>query len=95
MGPMTLGVLEFVGMRLDEHAFHTWDLEVGTDPTATIPPQVAELVVDNLELVARFTGTPTGDMTTVTVATTSPRRGFTVDLTRRGHHPAEHREHPG
>jgi uncharacterized protein (TIGR03083 family) len=81
MGPMTLGFAQFVGMRLNEHAFHTWDIEVAADPSATIPVPVAALVVDNLELVARFTGKPTGDTTTITVATTGPQRGFTVELT--------------
>ncbi len=81
MGPMTLGFVAFVGMRLNEHAFHTWDIEVGVDPAATIPPQVAALVVDNLELVARYTAKPTGDTTTITVVTTEPPRGFTVELT--------------
>src|SRR4051812_8448133 len=42
--------------------------------------QVAELVVDNLELVARYTAKPTGDTTTIRVATTQPERGFTVAL---------------
>jgi uncharacterized protein (TIGR03083 family) len=78
MGPMTLGFAQFVGMRLNEHAFHTWDIEVVADPAATIPVPVAALVVDNLGLVARFTGKPTGDTTTITVATTDPERGFTV-----------------
>ena len=80
MGPMTLGFEQFVGMRLNEHAFHTWDVEVVTDPAATIPTPVAELVVDNLELVARYTAKPTGDTTTITVATTGPRRSFAVEL---------------
>jgi len=80
MGPMTFGFGQFVGLRLNEHAFHTWDIEVAVDPGATIPRQVAELVVDNLELIARYTGKPTGDTTTITVATTGPQRGFTVDL---------------
>jgi uncharacterized protein (TIGR03083 family) len=84
MGPMTLGFAQFVGMRLNEHAFHTWDIEVVADPDATIPVPVAALVVDNLELVARYTGKPTGDTTTITVATTDPERGFTVDLTPGG-----------
>jgi uncharacterized protein (TIGR03083 family) len=84
MGPLTLGFAQFVGMRLNEHAFHTWDIEVVADPAATIPVPIAGLVVDNLELVARFTGKPTGDTTTITVATTDPERGFTVDLTPGG-----------
>jgi uncharacterized protein (TIGR03083 family) len=80
MGPMTFGFPEFVGMRLNEHALHTWDVEVAGDPAATIPEQAAELVVDNLGLIARFTGKPTGDTTTITVATTDPRRVFAVAL---------------
>jgi uncharacterized protein (TIGR03083 family) len=80
LGPMTFGFGQFVGLRLNEHAFHTWDIEVAADPAATIPRQVAELVVDNLELIARYTGKPTGDTTTITVATTDPQRGFTIDL---------------
>jgi uncharacterized protein (TIGR03083 family) len=80
MGPMTLDFAQFVGMRLNEHAFHTWDIEVVGDSKATLPEQVAALVVDNLELVARFTAKPTGESATITVTTTGPVRGFTVDL---------------
>jgi uncharacterized protein (TIGR03083 family) len=80
MGPMTLGFTEFVAMRLNEHAFHTWDIEVTRDPAATLPPQVAALVVDNLGLVAGFTAKPTGDATIINVATTDPERGFRIEL---------------
>jgi uncharacterized protein (TIGR03083 family) len=80
MGPMTLGFEQFVGMRLNEHAFHTWDIEVVADPQATLPNQVAALVVDNLDLVAQFTAKPTSDTATITVATTEPERGFTIEL---------------
>ena len=31
MGPLSLGFNEFVGLRLNEHAFHTWDIEVVFD----------------------------------------------------------------
>ena len=81
MGPMTLDFPQFVGMRLNEHAFHTWDIEVVRDPEATLPEHVAAFVVDNLELVARFAAKPTGESATITVATTAPERGFTIDLT--------------
>lgn len=81
MGPMTFGFGQFVGMRLNEHALHTWDIEVAADPAATIPVPVAALVLDSLDLVARFTAKPTGDTTTLTVATTDPQRTFTIALT--------------
>jgi uncharacterized protein (TIGR03083 family) len=80
MGPLTLDFEQFVGMRLNEHAFHTWDVEVAGDPGATIPVDIAAFVVDNLALVARFTAKPTGDTTVITVTTTEPERGFRVEL---------------
>src|SRR5215218_6277444 len=51
MGPMTLDFGQFVGMRLNEHAFHTWDIEVIANPAATLPGPAAELGVGNRELV--------------------------------------------
>ena len=81
MGPLTVDFGAFVGLRLNEHAFHSWDIEVVLDPTATIPVELAELVIDNLELIARFTAKPTGDTTTITVSTTDPERGFRIELT--------------
>jgi hypothetical protein len=70
----------FIGLRVNEHAMHTWDIEVALDPAAVIPREVASLVIDNLELIARFTAKPTGDTATITVATTGPQRSFIVQL---------------
>jgi len=81
MGPMTLGFSDFVGLRLNEHAFHTWDIEVVAHPLATIPDDVAAAVVDNLEMIARFAAKPTGDSRAIVIATTSPERRFRVELT--------------
>src|SRR3954469_26012074 len=63
---------------MNEHALHLWDVEVVDDPAATLPQQAAEIVVDGRELIARFTGRPTGDTTTITVATADPGRVFPV-----------------
>ena len=59
MGPMSFDFDGFVGLRLNEHAFHTWDIDVVLDQKATIPVPVAHFVVDNLELVGRYTAKPT------------------------------------
>ena len=60
---------------------HTWDIEVALDPEATIPRPIVELVVDNLELIGRYTAQPTaGDPTTITVRTRDPERHFTLQL---------------
>lgn len=80
MGPMQLDFADFVAMRLNEHAFHTWDVEVVADDRATLPRQSAEVVIDNLELVARFTARPTGNTRQVNVATTDPERAFVIEL---------------
>jgi uncharacterized protein (TIGR03083 family) len=81
MGPMTIDFQQFVGMRLNEHALHTWDIEVIDTPDATVAQTAAELVVDNLDLIARFTAKATGDTRTITVTTTDPIRRFDVELT--------------
>jgi uncharacterized protein (TIGR03083 family) len=80
MGPMTLDFEQFVGMRLNEHALHTWDIEVVGDPAATVAQPAAGLLVDNLGFIARFTGRPDPRATPITVRTTDPDRSFTIDL---------------
>ncbi len=78
MGPMTFDFAGFVGLRLNEHALHTWDIEVTLDPGAAVAPGSAQLVIDNLQMMVRFTGKPTGTDHTVAVLTSEPRRGFAV-----------------
>ena len=80
MGPLTFGFDEFIGMRINEHTLHSWDVEVALDPAATLAPDATEVVVDNLALTARYTAKPTGTEREVTVLTSSPRRGFRVTL---------------
>jgi uncharacterized protein (TIGR03083 family) len=80
MGPLTLDFDQFVGMRLNEHAFHTWDIEVVFDPRARLPHDDAALVVDNLQLIARYTARPTGEVRTVRLRTADPVRDFAVRL---------------
>ncbi len=81
MGPLDLDFDGFVGLRLNEHALHTWDIEVALDPNTTVPAESAAHLVDNLEIVARFTGKPTGSTRAILVRTEQPRRDFSVELT--------------
>lgn len=80
MGPMSLDTDGVIGMRLNEHALHVWDIAVALDPTATVEPSSTQCVVDSLQMIARFTAKPTGADRTVTVVTTEPRRGFVITL---------------
>src|ERR1700722_14345970 len=50
--PLSLGFDEMAGMRLNEHAFHSWDIAVALDDDAVVPEDAAALVVDNLALIA-------------------------------------------
>jgi uncharacterized protein (TIGR03083 family) len=81
MGPMSLDLIEFLGLRLNEHTLHTWDIEVVLDPTATLLAEATGLVIDNLGLVARFAGKSDGVDRVVTVHTSEPDRDFTVTTT--------------
>jgi len=80
-GPVTVGLNVTVALRLNEHAFHTWDIEVMFDDEARLPPDATTVIVDNLGLIARFTARPTGDVREVWVRTSHPERHFTVRLT--------------
>jgi uncharacterized protein (TIGR03083 family) len=81
MGPLTVDFATYVGMRVTEHTMHTWDVEVALDPRAPLPPEAVPFVVDHLDLIARFTGRPTGTDRVVRVETTDPARRFVVELT--------------
>ena len=96
MGPLSLGFNEFAGLRLNEHAFHTWDIEVVFDDTAHLPDDAAALVVDNLGLIARFSGRPEGQERTVSVRTTDPERDIALRLAADGVEltAGERRQHP-
>ena len=80
-GPITLGFDESVAMRLNEHAFHTWDIEVAFDAAACIPEDATAVIIDNLGLIARFSAKPADIEREVRVRTTHPERHFTVRLT--------------
>lgn len=79
MGPLTFDFTGFVRVRVNEHALHTWDIDVAADPGAVVPPELATLVVDNLGLIARYTARPAGSTGTITVHTTDPARQFTIE----------------
>jgi uncharacterized protein (TIGR03083 family) len=84
MGPLSLGFNEFAGLRLNEHAFHTWDIEVVFDDGARLPEDATALVVDNLALIARFSGRAIGEARTVAVRTSAPEREFALRISAEG-----------
>ena len=80
MGPLSLGFDQLVSLRLNEHAFHTWDIAVVLDGAAGLPDDATSVVVDNLSLIAHFSGRSGGQERTITVRTTNPGRELAVRL---------------
>lgn len=80
LGPMDVDFDALVALRLNEHALHTWDVEVAVDPSASVGPEATACVIDGLERFAGFTARPTGSERTVHVVTSDPRRGVTIVL---------------
>jgi len=85
--PEPAGLDLFTGMRLNEAALHAWDVEVAFDPTATIPDDVAVVLVEQylgpLAFLLGFTGKPdllSRRPVTLTIRTTAPERTLGLDL---------------
>jgi uncharacterized protein (TIGR03083 family) len=79
-GPFDLDFDGYVGLRLGEHALHTWDVGVVLDPSATLLPSSVDILIDALSRVAGFSGKPTGHEHTVHVSTSGPERRFTLAI---------------
>jgi uncharacterized protein (TIGR03083 family) len=79
MGPIKEDFAGFIALRLNEHALHTWDIEVAVDPAATLLADATDVVVDRLQLIVRFTGKPS-DERRLSIRTNGPRRDFTLVL---------------
>jgi uncharacterized protein (TIGR03083 family) len=80
MGPMELDLTTFVGLRINEHVLHTWDIAVTFEHAATVPPDAAALAVEMLPMMASFAGKPTGADRTLTVRTVEPTRHVHIAL---------------
>jgi uncharacterized protein (TIGR03083 family) len=84
LGPMTLSFDDLVGMRLNEHAFHTWDIAAALDKGARLSDDEAALVVDNLGRIVAFSGRPDGQERTIAIHTTEPERDFALRFSADG-----------
>ncbi len=78
-GPVPMDLAGFLGMRLSEHATHTWDIAVALDPAARIAPDAVDLLIDTAPRMAGFIGKKAEAPATIAVAVTGPERAFTLD----------------
>jgi hypothetical protein len=76
--PMELDFDALVGLRVNEHTLHTWDIEVVGNPSAVLAPTGVALVIDNLGMIARFTAQAQSEGRSIRVHTTDPVRDFTM-----------------
>jgi uncharacterized protein (TIGR03083 family) len=77
-GPMSLGLAEALGMRLNEHALHTWDVEVMLDPAAVVSEQSAAVVLGSLPMLVRFAAKDDGVERDLTIRTSEPTHEFVL-----------------
>ena len=77
---MDLDLAGLLRMRLSEHAVHTWDIEVMSDPTATVAVDAVHLLLDGLGSAAARGGKPQGESFRVRVGTTDPQRDLVVSV---------------
>jgi uncharacterized protein (TIGR03083 family) len=80
LGPLQLDFDALVGIRLNEHALHTWDIAVMFDPAAPVAPDVVGLVIDNVAMIVGFTAKPNGAERVLHIRTTGPDRDFSLVL---------------
>jgi uncharacterized protein (TIGR03083 family) len=84
MGPFTLTFDQYLGLRLNEHVLHTWDVEVVFNRDAVIPHEAIDAVLDNLGFIARFAAKPNGAEHSYVVRTSNPVKTYAITVTPDG-----------
>jgi uncharacterized protein (TIGR03083 family) len=69
-----------LGMRLSEHAIHTWDVVVIRQPDAEVAGDAVAWMIDWLEPAARRSGRTQGGPLEVDVTTIDPDRAFRLSV---------------
>ncbi len=78
LGPFELDLATYLGLRLNEHVLHTWDIDVAQRPTATLPTDAAEVVIDNLAMIIGWAGKTDGAEREIVIKTTAPSRTYSL-----------------
>jgi uncharacterized protein (TIGR03083 family) len=78
-GPQPFDLAAVLGLRLSEHALHTWDVAVALDPAAQVAPDAVALLTETLPMMVGWFGRKADDPRAVAVTVTGPDRAFTLD----------------
>jgi uncharacterized protein (TIGR03083 family) len=77
---MHLDAAGLVRMRLSEHAVHTWDVAVALDPAAEVAPDAVGLLLDQLPMVAGWTGKAAAGPFRLRLRGTEPDADFLLEV---------------
>ncbi len=77
---MDVDAARLIGMRLAESAIHTWDIVVMHDPSAVLPADAVDDMVDHLSDLAKWSGKTGGGPLEVEIVTTDPIRFFRLSV---------------
>ncbi len=69
-----------VRLRLSEHAMHTWDVAVASDPAAMVLPEAVPVALAQISQLLSFVAKPAGDSFRVRVRTTGPDGDYLLDV---------------
>ena len=67
-------------MRLSEVGLHRWDIDVASDPAATVPAYLAPAMLEVLTGFASFFAKPTGKSGMVGIELSDPDRSYVLEL---------------
>jgi uncharacterized protein (TIGR03083 family) len=74
---INLDSVGLIGLRLGEHAIHTWDVAVSGDPAATVSPDAVSLLIDNVpQFLAPRLGRAPDVPFRIRIRTTRPDRDY-------------------
>jgi uncharacterized protein (TIGR03083 family) len=78
MGPFTFDFAGFVGMRLNEQALHTWDIEVTLDAQAALAEDAAGVLLKIVPMFVGFASKPNGEVIDLHVTTDNPEHQYVL-----------------
>jgi uncharacterized protein (TIGR03083 family) len=78
---MKLDAAGLVGMRLSEHAMHTWDVAAAIDPVAVVSPDAVALLWGRVSWLAERTGRPGEEPLRARLSATDSGEDFLLDVT--------------
>lgn len=79
---MDVDAATLLGMRLSEHALHSWDVAVVFDDGAVLAADATEIIVDALGTMVGRAGKPDSEPQSINVETSSPERHFVLDTSQ-------------